>query len=127
SHCMFGARQRHPCLLALLRDIETDAPAGILRTALTGDGKKIDRLSLGRWHAPRAIKLWPARETLPMKSLAPQKNSRLWVRVRHCPLPPLAVFVCPPTENARQRTVLPPLPKLQLSPKSAFLAWCRVP
>jgi hypothetical protein len=76
SHCMFGARQRHPCLLALLRDIETDAPAGILRTALTGDGKKIDRLSLGRWHAPRAIKLWPARETLPMKSLAPQKNSR---------------------------------------------------
>ena len=63
-HCMFGARQRHPCLLALLRDIETNAPAGILRTALTGDGKKIDRLSLGRWHAPRAIKLWPAGETL---------------------------------------------------------------
>jgi len=63
-HCVFGAQQRHPCLLALLRDVETDAPAGILRTALTSDGKKIDRLSLGRWHAPRAIKLWPAGETL---------------------------------------------------------------
>ena len=63
-HCIFGAQQRHPCLLALLRDVQTDAPAGILRTALTPDGKKIDRLSLGRWHAPRAIKLWPAEETL---------------------------------------------------------------
>jgi hypothetical protein len=63
-HCVFGARQRHPCLMALLRDIQTDAPAGILRTALTPDGKKIDRKSLGRWHAPRAIKLWPAGETL---------------------------------------------------------------
>jgi putative DNA primase/helicase len=61
-HCVFrGAR--HPCLLALLADIETDAPAGILRTALTADGRKIDRLSLGRWHAPRAIKFWPASET----------------------------------------------------------------
>ena len=63
-HCLFGAGKRHPCLLALLRDIETDAPAGILRTALTADGRKLDRLSLGRWHAPRAIKLWPAAETL---------------------------------------------------------------
>jgi DNA polymerase I-like protein with 3'-5' exonuclease and polymerase domains len=64
SHCLFGAGKRHPCLLALLRDIETNAPAGILRTALTADGCKLDRLSLGRWHAPRAIKLWPAGETL---------------------------------------------------------------
>src|SRR5262249_14277424 len=68
SHCMFGARQRHPCLLALLRDIETDAPAGILRTALKPDGNKLDssepRMTLGKWHAPRAIKLWPAGETL---------------------------------------------------------------
>jgi hypothetical protein len=63
-HCQFGRGQRHPCLLALLTDIETDAPAGIVRTALTADGRKIDRLSLGRWHAPRAIKLWPASETL---------------------------------------------------------------
>ena len=63
-HCQFGRGQRHPCLLALLTDIETDAPAGILRTALTADGRKIDRLSLGRWHAPRAIKFWPASETL---------------------------------------------------------------
>ena len=62
-HCRFRG-ERHPCLLALLTDIETDAPAGILRTALTADGRKIDRLSLGRWHAPRAIKLWPASETL---------------------------------------------------------------
>jgi hypothetical protein len=58
-HCMFGVKERHPCLLALLSDIETDAPAGILRTALTTDGRKHGRLSLGRWSTPRAIKLWP--------------------------------------------------------------------
>ena len=40
-HCIFGAQQRHPCMLALLRDVQTDAPAGILRTALTPDGKKL--------------------------------------------------------------------------------------
>jgi Mesyanzhinovviridae DNA polymerase len=62
-YCWFAGK-RHPCLLALFSDIETNAPAGILRTALTPDGRKIDRLSLGRWHAPRAIKLWPAGETL---------------------------------------------------------------
>jgi DNA polymerase I-like protein with 3'-5' exonuclease and polymerase domains len=62
--CIFGPSQRRPCLLALLTDIETDAPAGILRTALTPDGRKVGKLSLGRWPTPRAIKLWPASETL---------------------------------------------------------------
>jgi DNA polymerase len=55
--CPFGAGTRHPCLLALLRDIKTDAPAGIHRVALTPEGKKIDRRMLGR---AGAVKLWPA-------------------------------------------------------------------
>jgi hypothetical protein len=62
-HCPFG-RGEQPCLLALFRDVATDAPAGILRTALTADGRRIARKGLGRWPAPRAIKLWPADETL---------------------------------------------------------------
>jgi DNA polymerase I-like protein with 3'-5' exonuclease and polymerase domains len=60
SHCPFGANgARHPCLLALFRDVETDAPAGIHRIGLTKNADKIKRLTLGRWSSPRAIKLWP--------------------------------------------------------------------
>jgi DNA polymerase len=61
--CPFG-RAHHPTLIALFRDVETDAPAGIHRTALTPDGRKIDRMTLGRWSGSRAIKLWPANGTL---------------------------------------------------------------
>jgi len=63
--CPFGANgARHPCLLALFRDTESDAPAGIHRIGLTADAKKIRRLTLGRWASPRAIKLWPVTHKL---------------------------------------------------------------
>src|SRR5262249_47439933 len=59
--CPFGANGgRHPCLVALFRDVESDTPAGIHRVGLTTDAKKIKRLTLGRWPGVRAIKLWPA-------------------------------------------------------------------
>jgi DNA polymerase bacteriophage-type len=58
--CPFGPSVRHPCLVALFRDVVTDAPAGIHRTALTADGRKVDRMSLGPWPGSRAIKIWPA-------------------------------------------------------------------
>jgi hypothetical protein len=61
--CTFGAGKRLPCLIALYQDIESDEPAGIHRIALTPEvmaGGKVERRSLGRWPAPRAIKLWPA-------------------------------------------------------------------
>jgi hypothetical protein len=47
----------HPSLLALLRDVRTDAPTGIHRIALTPDAKKINRWMLGR---SGVVKLWPA-------------------------------------------------------------------
>lgn len=66
--CPFGPGVRLPCLLALYRDVETDAPAGIHRIALTDDvllaGGKVQRKTLGCWPAPRAIKLWPATDRL---------------------------------------------------------------
>jgi DNA polymerase len=62
--CPFKGGVRHPCLLALFRDIENDAPAGIHRIALTRDAQKIHRRMLGRWPGRRAIKLWPAGSTL---------------------------------------------------------------
>jgi len=63
--CVFGGNgARHPCLLALFRDVEDDAPAGIHRIGLTADGNKIKRLTLGRWAKPRAIKLWSATNRL---------------------------------------------------------------
>jgi Toprim domain-containing protein/CHC2-type zinc finger protein len=61
--CPFGPNgARHPCLLALFRDIELDTPAGIQRIGLTPEGNKIamkgPRRTFGHWPSPRAIKLW---------------------------------------------------------------------
>ena len=44
--CPFDAT-RHPCLLALMRDVRTNEPRAIQRTALTQTGGKIGRLTLG--------------------------------------------------------------------------------
>jgi Toprim domain-containing protein/CHC2-type zinc finger protein len=67
--CPFGTNgQRHPCLLALFRDVEHNTPAGIHRVGLTLEGTKIamqmPRRTLGRWPNSRAIKLWSATTTL---------------------------------------------------------------
>jgi phage/plasmid primase-like uncharacterized protein len=56
-HCLFGLGTQ-PCLIALIRNIETDQPQAIQRTAITPDGKKIERRTLGP-KAGGAIKLWP--------------------------------------------------------------------
>jgi DNA polymerase len=56
--CPFNG-SRHPCLIALFRDIETDEAAGIHRIALTTEAQKIERRMLGRWPQPRAVKIWP--------------------------------------------------------------------
>ena len=53
--CPFGGT-RHPCLLALMRDVRTNEPRAIQRTALTKAGEKIDRMALGP-KAGAAIKL----------------------------------------------------------------------
>ena len=45
--CPFGKGSRHPCMVALYRDIRTNEAKAIHRTALTPDGKKIDRKFLG--------------------------------------------------------------------------------
>jgi CHC2 zinc finger/Toprim domain len=50
----------HPCLVALMRNVTTDAPTGIHRIALTPavlTGSQVDRRMLG--HAG-VVKLWPA-------------------------------------------------------------------
>jgi DNA polymerase len=57
ARCPFGPGTRHPCLLALLRDVATDAITGIHRIALTADARKIERRMLG---LTGAVKLWPA-------------------------------------------------------------------
>jgi putative DNA primase/helicase len=64
---VFGSGIRLPCLIALYRDVVSDAPAGIHRIALTPDvlaGGKVQRRTLGSWPTPRAIKLWPATDQL---------------------------------------------------------------
>jgi CHC2 zinc finger/Toprim domain len=58
--CPFNGGQ-YPCLVALMRNVTTDAPTGIHRTALKPDGSKIDRRMLGRWGV---VKLWTAASQL---------------------------------------------------------------
>jgi hypothetical protein len=63
--CVFGPGRHEPCLLALMRDPETDAVTGVqrigLRVAAGGKVEKIDRMMLGR---AGVVKLWPAGEVL---------------------------------------------------------------
>jgi DNA polymerase len=57
-HCPFGTGF-HPCLVALMRDPQTDVPVGIHRIALAeanGAVTKIERRALG---AMGVVKLWP--------------------------------------------------------------------
>jgi putative DNA primase/helicase len=56
--CPYGERERHPCMLALLRDIHTDQPRAIHRTALTLGGDKMGRMVLGPKDGS-AVKLSP--------------------------------------------------------------------
>jgi putative DNA primase/helicase len=56
--CPFGRGERHPCIIALVRNALTNAPQAIHRTALTQDAQKLDRKALGPI-AGGAIKLWP--------------------------------------------------------------------
>jgi DNA polymerase I-like protein with 3'-5' exonuclease and polymerase domains len=54
--CPFNGN-KHPCVIALFRDIETNEVTGIHRIALTANTEKIGRMMLGSWPTPRAIKL----------------------------------------------------------------------
>jgi hypothetical protein len=46
-NCPFKGATRVPCLIALMRDVRTNEPRAVVRTALTADGRKVDRMSLG--------------------------------------------------------------------------------
>jgi putative DNA primase/helicase len=46
-HACWLDGQPRPCLLALFRNIHTNEPQAIMRTALTPDAKKIKRMALG--------------------------------------------------------------------------------
>jgi putative DNA primase/helicase len=46
-YCPFGRGERHPAIIAVYRDIASDEPRAISRTALTSEGVKIDRKMLG--------------------------------------------------------------------------------
>jgi hypothetical protein len=60
-HCPFGPATRHPCLIALRRDVFSDEPVSIHRVALTPDAEKIDRRMLG---SGGVVKLFPATDHL---------------------------------------------------------------
>ena len=45
--CPFGKGTRHGCMVALVRNIITNAPQAIHRTAIEANGNKVDRRALG--------------------------------------------------------------------------------
>jgi hypothetical protein len=61
--CPFGENTRRPCLITLMRNIVTDEPQAIQRTALTVYGEKIGRMTLGP-KTGAAVKIAPANGTL---------------------------------------------------------------
>jgi hypothetical protein len=61
--CPFGENTRLPCMVALLRDVQTDEPKAIMRTAVTAFGEKVGRKVLGR-KTGTAVKIAPANGTL---------------------------------------------------------------
>jgi DNA polymerase len=81
--CPFGPGARHPCLLALMRDITSNEPSGIHRIALTPNGDKIDRRMLGRGGA---VKLWPA-GTLLIIGEGIETTLAAATRLSHCGAP----------------------------------------
>jgi hypothetical protein len=57
--CPFGEKQRHPCMVALLRDVKTDKVTGIHRTHITSARHgEAERKALGELTGS-AVKLWP--------------------------------------------------------------------
>jgi hypothetical protein len=59
--CPFGANNRVPCLIALMRDPLSDAPVGVHRTALTRDANgRIDRSDRRMFGKAGVVKVWPA-------------------------------------------------------------------
>jgi putative DNA primase/helicase len=55
--CVFGD-EHLPCVIALMRDIFSNEPVGIIRTAISAGAEKLGRKMLGR-KAGAAVKLWP--------------------------------------------------------------------
>jgi hypothetical protein len=58
-NCVFGP-ERHPCLLALMRDPIDDTPIGIQRIGLARDDGRIIKLKRMALGCMGAVKLWPA-------------------------------------------------------------------
>jgi len=57
--CPFGANNRVPCLIALMRDPLSDRPVGLHRTALTRDANgRIDRSDRKMFGKAGVVKLW---------------------------------------------------------------------
>jgi DNA polymerase bacteriophage-type len=59
--CPFGANNRVPCLVALMRDPLSDTPVGLHRTALKRDSDgRVDRTDRKMFGKAGVVKLWPA-------------------------------------------------------------------
>jgi putative DNA primase/helicase len=71
--CPFGKGERHGCMIGLVRNIVTNEPQAIHRTAIDAHGRKIDRKAYGPMAAARSssptIRTW-------RRSLRSAKGSR---------------------------------------------------
>lgn len=100
-----GTALYQPCLLSLLRNVLTDEPVAVQRTALTLDGRKIERRTLGP-KAGAAIKLWPAGASLTIgEGLETVLSAALNLRHRNQALMP--AWACIDTNNLAALPLVP--------------------
>ncbi len=106
ARCPFGAGPLQPCLLALLRDPESDQPIGIQRIGLERrEGKihKLDRMALGHIGV---VKIWPAGTQLVIgEGLETSLAAATRISYRGGPLQPTWAVV-----SAGKLGALPPVP-----------------
>jgi phage/plasmid primase-like uncharacterized protein len=110
--CVFGGVQL-PCLLALLRNVETDEPQAVHRTALTPDGQKIHRKMLGP-KAGAVIELWPRTAVTDRlvvgEGIETTLSAALHIKHRGSPLQP--AWSCVDAGNLAALPVLPGVQQL---------------
>ena len=103
--CPFGKGTRHGCMVGLVRNVATNAPQGIHRTAIDANGHKIDRKALGPI-AGGAVKLTDDADVTTV--LAVGEGIETSLSVRNLPsLENMPVWACLTASNLAEFPALP--------------------
>ena len=106
--CTFGPNTKLPCMVTIVRNIITNEPQAIHRTALTPDGRKIDRMALGPIGGG-AVKLTDDADVTHVIAIGEGIETTLSIRL----LPGLSTMPVWSVLNANGISSFPVLPEIQ--------------